>query len=232
VPRIGITISSQKNIGWYADYFDRVREHGGEPVALDPLCAPEATVAAIDGLLLSGGADVTPEYYGASPHPTVKSRPDLDHMEVPLARVAIAQGLPILGICRGHQLLNVAAGGRLLQHIESRAHEAAADRPGDNSSWHQVRLDPASRLAQMIGRSEIEVNSRHHQAVLPEMVAPGLAPVAWTEDGLVEALEWPGSDAFFVSVQWHPERPETRPPFNATGAPIFAAFIQAARDRS
>jgi gamma-glutamyl-gamma-aminobutyrate hydrolase PuuD len=226
--RIGITISGQKNLQWYADYFARIREHGGEPVALDPTSDPGRVVDEIDGLLLSGGADVSPALYGETPHPTVKSRPALDEMEAPLARLALDRGLPVLGICRGHQLLNVVYGGRLVQHIESGEHESHADAPGNTSRWHAARIDPESYLGRLVGKTDVEVNSRHHQGVLPEMVAPGLVATAWSPDGLVEGLERREPGGFVVSVQWHPERPEERDNFNPVFAPLFAAFVQAA----
>jgi putative glutamine amidotransferase len=227
LPRIGITISAPKHLGWYANYFDRVREQGGEPIAIDPTLAPEEVIDRLDGLLLSGGADVTPTYYGESPHSTVQSRLDLDAMELPLAQLGIERGVPLLAICRGHQLLNVACGGRLVQHIESGQHESHADEPGDNSSWHSVRIDPQSYLGKLVGKNELRVNSRHHQGVREEMVAPGLVPTAWSDDGLIEGLERPDSKSFLVSVQWHPERPEIQPLFNSAFAPLFEEFIKA-----
>jgi putative glutamine amidotransferase len=229
--RIGITISSPKHLGWYKDYFDRIRELGGEPIAIDPSARPEEASTQIDGLLLSGGADVTPAYYGEEPHPTVQARPDLDALEIPLARQALAQRLPVLGICRGHQLLNVACGGRLVQHIGSGEHEAHAETPEHPSRWHPVHIDPDSRLGQIVGGGRRDVNSRHHQGIAPDMVAPGLIATAWSPDGLVEGLELAEPGAFVLSVQWHPERPEGQTGFHRRFAPLFRAFLLAAQQR-
>lgn len=225
--RIGITVAGPDKLRWYTNYFARVRESGAEPVALFPGTTPETLVEQIEGLLLPGGADVSPAYYGEQPHPTVESRPDLDALEIPLTQLALDRDLPILAICRGHQLLNVACGGRLLQHIESGQHAAHEDGRRETSRWHHVHIDPCSRLADIIRWTELEVNSRHHQGVRPNMVAPGLIATAWSPDGLVEGLERPTS-RFVVSVQWHPERPESKPLFHAVFAPLFTAFIAAA----
>lgn len=225
--RIGITVAGHDKLHWYRHYFDRIREQGAEPLAIDPSARPEAIIQEIDGLLLPGGADVSPGYYGEAAHPTVCSRPDLDALEIPLTRLALERDLPILAICRGHQLLNVVCGGRLLQHIEGDRHDSYSSPQGEVSRWHRVRIDPNSRLAHLISQTELEVNSRHHQAVLPPMVAPGLIATAWSPDGLVEGLERPAS-RFVLSVQWHPERPEPKPHFTPAFVPLFKSFVEAA----
>src|SRR5207245_1266296 len=125
-----------------------------------------------------------------------------DALELPLARDAIAAGLPVLGICRGMQLLNVAVGGSLIQHLDG--HRAGAN-AGDPSALHPVRVAPSSRLREILGADEVSVNSRHHQAVRDADLAPSLEATAWSPDGVIEAVEMPGN-GFVLGVQWHPER--------------------------
>ena len=152
--------------------------------------------------MLTGGIDVDPNLYGEQPHPEVEAwnRPR-DEFELALLRDALARDLPVLAVCRGHQLLNVSFGGSLLQHIESGEHEDA----DYVSRVHEVRLSDPSRLLAVYGEDRIVVNSRHHQAVTPDRVAPGLRVTALTPDGLVEGLE-SESHRWVVGVQWHPER--------------------------
>jgi putative glutamine amidotransferase len=201
----------------------RVQEAGGEPVELAP---GAADLAGLDALLLTGGGDVDPARYGAERHPeTAGIHPELDELELRLVQAARAHELPILAICRGHQLLNVALGGQLHQHIEGDVHRAH-DSEGCPSRWHSVRIEPGSRLAELLGAGELEVNSRHHQGVLPETLAPSLRATAFSPDGLVEGME--SSDGSWVtSVQWHPERDEVIDRFR----PLFADFIRAAARR-
>ena len=225
-PRIGITVLLRDSAR-YRNYLQRVREAGGEPVEL----APEdrelgAGLDQLDGLLLTGGGDVDPARYGAEPHPQTDGiHPELDELEVSLVRAARERELPILAICRGHQLLNVAFGGRLLQHIDGDQHRAHSTE-GYPSRFHQVQIEPGSRLRSLLGNDALEVNSRHHQAVLPETIAPGLRATAFSPDGLIEAME--STDGSWVtSVQWHPEREECID----RCAPLFEDFVRAAARR-
>ncbi|MFN8528082.1 MAG: gamma-glutamyl-gamma-aminobutyrate hydrolase family protein [Anaerolineae bacterium] len=185
---------------------------GGLPVYI-PTGMDEATLREIydrmDAILLPGGPDVDPAEYGAERHPTVTdTRIDAarDALELTLARWQYEDDRPTFGICRGHQVLNVALGGTLVQDIPDQlatagAHDQADELPRSNP-LHSIHIEPSSRLASILGRTETIVNSMHHQSV--ERAAPGVAVTAFAPDGVVEALEVP-EKRFMLSVQWHPE---------------------------
>jgi putative glutamine amidotransferase len=196
------------------EYADAVQRAGGIAVILppDPLAAdhPEELLDLLDGLILAGGADVDPAAYGQEPHPaTVNTNPERDDFEIALAQAAIARDLPFLGICRGMQVLNVARGGTLLQHLpDSHGHEDHRRSPGsfDNSD-HQVRLQAGSLAAQAAGEESHRTLSHHHQGV--DRIGDGLVVTGHSElDDLPEAVELPGN-RFVLGVQWHPEVDET-----------------------
>lgn len=200
---------------------------GGNPVTIPPDADP-ATLrdifAELDGLLLSGGGDLDPATYGATPTALVAGvDPRRDRAELELARRALAEGKPVLGICRGLQVLNVASGGTLYrdisEHPHAQRHTFYPDLPFDLLS-HSIRIDASSRLARIAGRTTLEVNSLHHQAC--RAVAPGLRVVARAPDGMIEALEAPGHP-FALGVQWHPE---TLPDLAETRA-LFHAIVAA-----
>lgn len=195
-PKIGITYSNEIKVETYAA---AVRAAGGEPVLIAP---GNTTMEGLDGLLLSGGIDVNPKLYGQERHPLADEPNDLrDDMESRLLKEALEQDLPVLAICRGMQLFNVAHGGTLDQHIE--AHEEHRQSGADKSRpVHEVNVTAGSRLAAMLGDEEAAVNSRHHQAV--QRVGKNLVVSARAPDGTVEALERPDK-RFAVAVQWHPE---------------------------
>jgi putative glutamine amidotransferase len=188
-------------------YVSAVHAAGGLPVVLPP-GPPDPSPADVgalldrlDGLVLSGGADVQPARYGAEPHPCAQpSRPDRDGAELALARLVHERDLPVLGVCRGMQVMAVSAGGTLEPHLPDRL---GADRhspaPAVYGS-HGVRTRPGSRLAAVLG-DWVEVASYHHQGVWQH---PGLQASAWADDGVVEAFEDPAA-RFRVGVQWHPE---------------------------
>ena len=214
-PRIAVTRWEDVPGEPIEQYWDQVREAGGEPI---DLAGPPADVGALDGLMLTGGLDVAPARYGETPHPKVK-------------RADAARDLPVLAICRGHQVLNVALGGGLLQHIDGDGNRADYRSEGYPSRWHTVRLASESRLRALLGADELEVNSRHHQAVLASTLAPGLTPVAVSPDGVSEAVE-SRAHRWVVGVQWHPERREgEHPGFAGHARPLFAALVRQARDR-
>jgi len=205
-------IESSDSLKLQADYVRAVYMAGGLPlVAVPPMECGDASEAAAElcslarGLVLTGGSDILPCLFGEEPHPKLGAvNPIRDQFELALARAAMQADLPTLAICRGMQLLNVAAGGGLVQDIEScvpgaHAHRVAAPR------WlptHSVSVVQGSILRRVFGRDSIMVNSFHHQAVHP--AAPGFEVAARAGDGIVEAIEKVGS-RFMVGVQWHPE---------------------------
>jgi len=224
-PRIGVIRWEEVPGEPIEQYWDRVREAGGEPV---DIADPDAVPDRLDALMLTGGVDVEPDRYGEPPHPKVKrTEPGRDAFEVALLTDALARDVPVLAICRGQQILNVALGGGLLQHIESGEHRADYRTEGYPSRWHTARLSPGSRLRAIFAAGEIEINSRHHQAVLPETLAPGLKPAALSPDGFIEGVE-SAAHRWVVGVQWHPERLEDDHPYFAPAMQrLFAALVAA-----
>jgi gamma-glutamyl-gamma-aminobutyrate hydrolase PuuD len=242
-PRIVITVASpatqsepdiqtRKNLL----YADAIRRAGGEPRLLDAGASTaerDGAMADMAGLVLSGGADIDPARYGAPFAGATATEPDRDGLEAAAFDAAESRGLPVLGICRGFQAVNVFRGGRLLQHVEGHAGPGYGHGP---AARHGLRVDPASRLAGWLGLAgtgeaagdPLEVNSFHHQAVRPVDLAPGLRPTGWADSSLgelVEAFEDPGG-RFVVGVQCHPERRESTPPaFEG----LWRAFVDACR---
>ncbi len=214
-----------------------MRAAGGEPHVLAQF--PEGIAAdldGLDGLIFSGGADVDPARYGRAAHPaTVAATPLRDEYELQLARAAFARHTPTLGICRGIQVLNVASGGELIQHVPDLAgHAVAHALPDDDPRQrglierHVVATTPGSRLARIAGAA-IVTGSRHHQAVDAEHLGDGLRIVARTSDGIVEGLESADPARFWLGVQWHPE--STLDDAGASLA-IFRALVRCARGAS
>jgi putative glutamine amidotransferase len=181
----------------------------------------------IDGLILTGGEDVDPAWYGADPSPLLSppSR-ERDLFELALFAVARQRELPILGICRGIQVINVALGGTLFQDLPSERPGRVNHRPDGprDSRSHTVRLRPGSRTAEALGSTSITVNSSHHQAI--KELATGLVAAGWTEDDLIEAAESPPGDPWLLSVQWHPE--EMHLDRAAPDRGLFAALVHQA----
>ncbi len=188
-------------------YLEAVERAGGIPVVLPPLrgAAIPSLLGNLAGLLLSGGPDLDPGAYGARGHPMLgPTEPALDAFEVSLARQADRRGIPILGICRGAQALNVARGGTLHQHLPDVTDGSVGHRqvlPG-HRTCHVVRIAPESRLAGIVGAGRLTVNSFHHQAI--DRLGRDLRPVAWAPDGTIEAIEAPAR-GFVLGVQWHAE---------------------------
>ena len=231
-PVVGITLGDGGRPGFHAmreDYVRSVEQAGAVPVVLPPVGAEDAAAILdrLDGVLLSGGVDVDPVLFGQTAHPRlgpVNRR--RDDFELALTRAALRRDLPILAICRGHQVLNVAAGGTLIQDIPSvvegpNVHDARGPR------WrraHRVELSPGSRLREILGQDTIPVNSFHHEAVV--RLGEGLVVSAHSpEDGVVEGLEMP-TRRFVVAVQWHPESFWSRPD---SFQPLFDAHAEACR---
>jgi putative glutamine amidotransferase len=184
-------------------YVDAVAAAGGMPVLLPPVACADTVLEGLAGLMLPGGGDVTPEHYGGAPHATnYDVCSERDAFELALVRAALARdGFPVLGICRGMQLLNVALGGDLVPHLPDQYGDDVPHRTPDvRSVVHDVELAPESVLGAVHRVTQLAVHSIHHQAV--GRLGAGLRAVAWSPDGVVEAVEL---DASVVAVQWHPE---------------------------
>jgi putative glutamine amidotransferase len=213
LPVIGISsYSQQARWGRWDDaavllprrYVDKVTMAGGLPVLVPPIEGAAALLARLDGLILSGGSDVDPARYGAPPDPAAGPfYPARDSAELDLCRHALASGLPLFGICRGLQVLNVALGGTLLQHLpDVVGTDSHSPEPGAYGS-HKVTVAPQTQLAGILGRPEAAVPTHHHQAI--DRLGAGLVATAWTDDGVIEAVEFDHAAPFMVAVQWHPE---------------------------
>lgn len=222
------------------DYMESARQAGATPWLLDPSGdRPIDAVLNANGIMLLGGADIEPSRYGEAPHPTFQaSETNRDEYEAELIALAIEHDIPMLAICRGIQMLNVALGGTLIQDIPSQTssvvpHAAAKDEPRDLKAQikHQVSVTSGTRLHAILGpqldaRGMCGVNSRHHQAVKElgrDLVVTAVAP-----DGIIEAIERPAS-SFCVGVQWHPENFCREDRYNF--AALFRAFVRAAERR-
>jgi len=196
------------------DYVRSVEQAGGRALLVPPSTeAIEETLDALDGLVLSGGADVDPDSYGAVAHPeTSGTRPERDAGELALLQAALARDMPVLAVCRGFQILNVARGGDLDQHLpDAVGHELHREVTGVFSE-HGVRIEDGSRLGSLLGDEHAPVKSHHHQGV--GRVGEGLREVAWADDGTVEGLEDP-ERRFALGVLWHPEAGEDARLFEA-----------------
>ena len=238
-PRIVITAGSNPgttNHAWLRfDYLHAISKARGLPSIVasgftNPLDEARQIAGEIldncDGLMLSGGTDVDPEIFGEVPH-TALGRVDgpRDPFEITLAREAVRRDLPVLGICRGLQVLNVAMGGTLIQDIPTDVPGAATHEAGENrvEIAHDVEVVPGSKLAELLSTSRVGVNSFHHQAA--KRIGEGLTVSATSPDGIVEGLEMPDR-SFVVAVQWHPENFwKVSPVFDG----LFSGFVEAAR---
>jgi putative glutamine amidotransferase len=239
-PRILITVRAPEAAGdpdaaraRNARYVDQVRLAGGEPMVLDDTSDAGERANAfrqMDGLLLSGGGDIDPALYGQPVAGAVEIDPARAALELAAWRRAPGRRLPVLGICRGFQAINVFSGGSLVQHLEGHASPTGDDSP----RIHPLRLAPGSRLARILrptdpGRTALSVNSWHHQGLRRENLAPGYY-VAGTsphpQGELVEALESADPDQLVIGVQCHPERTESTPPEFAR---LWTVFVDACR---
>lgn len=190
------------------------------PVPLEPAEAVRL-LSRFDGLVVVGGGDIDPACYGEEARPEVANvSPARDGFEIPLLQTAVEQGMPTLAICRGAQVLNVALGGSLEQHISDREDLLAHRSPnGSEGVLHSVRAKPGSRLAKAMGVERAEAFSHHHQALA--RLGEGLVPVAWSDDGLLEAVEL--EEGWVVGVQWHAEATAAADPVQQA---IFDAFVR------
>jgi putative glutamine amidotransferase len=208
-------------------YWRAVQRAGGMALLLPPderlAESPDDLLDLLDALMLAGGSDVDAGSYGASGHPETRgTRPERDRFEMALARRALDRDMPLLAICRGMQVLNVACGGTLAQHLpETVGHEEHRHTPGVFSD-HSVRLEAGSLAARAVGAGTCDVKSHHHQGV--EGLAEGVEATGWADsDGVIEALEIPDR-RFALGVLWHPEQDH--------GSGVIAALVDEARDRA
>jgi putative glutamine amidotransferase len=229
-PVIGITSYAPERVRWGvwedpvimvpASYVHAVENAGGRPLVVPPsLDSTEETLDLLDGIIFSGGGDVDPTRYGAEPHPeTDAPRPERDDAELALLTAALERDLPVLAVCRGSQVLNIALGGDLVQHLPDQVgHEDHRHTPGEFAD-HEVEVRPESRLGSILG-DRAPVKSHHHQGY--GRLGRGLLEVAWAEDGTVEGLEDP-TKRFALGVLWHPEEGED--------FALFQALVEQARE--
>ena len=216
-----------------ADYVESVKRAGGEPVeVVSGVEKPEHILARVDALLLTGGADVDPKLYGETPHTTFESaEAGRDAFEIALSRAAVKSGMPLLAICRGMQVLNVAMGGTLIQDIPSQVAGALPHSVPEPrfAIAHEVWVARGTLLSKLLADhmedgETCHVNSRHHQAV--KVAAPGFDVTATSPDGVAEAMEQEGAP-FCVAVQWHPENFWRTGEFRA----LFEGLVEAANAR-
>lgn len=211
-------------------YVDAIAAAGGVPVLI-PLGLDEASLErlldGLDGLLLTGGGDIAAEFYGSDrPDLILDVDTDRDRVELFLARTAFAQHKPLLAICRGHQMLNVALGGTLYEDVaslmpEAMKHDYFGEHPRSHRA-HTVTIEPGSKLAEVLPLTGVQVNSLHHQGIRD--LAPGLVPAAYAPDGLIEGVEAP-THPYVVGVQWHPENLVADDPQMLA---LFQGFVAAA----
>ncbi len=239
-PIIGITCSRTTGGAWgiyslghfmeytYAEYSQAVLHCGGAPLiipASQDKRSLESILAAVRGIILSGGPDMHPRIYGEEPLPGLEEVDEgLDRFELQVAGLALQRHLPVLAICRGVQVLNVCMGGALYQDIASQVQESICHTPRVDKgvNTHTVRIEPNTKLLSIMQKREIWVNGKHHQAV--KKPAPGLIVSARAKDGVIEAVEDP-ERPFVLGVQWHPEGTWKNDPYSKK---LFRALIQAA----
>jgi putative glutamine amidotransferase len=234
-PRIGITTyapylhEQEENFRVPCDYVDAVHMAKGIPILL-PMGEPytEELVDMIDGLLLVGGGDICPAEYGGPEHETIYETDERrDRFEMALVIESLEARIPLLGICRGIQVLNVALGGTLHAHLPDVVGETVKHKPEPSSAIeHDLSVTPGSRLAEVMGQLEFSANSDHHQAI--KDIASGLAVVGEAPDGVIEAVEMP-DHPWLVAVQWHPERTAAEDPVQQR---LFDQFVLASTSPS
>lgn len=230
----------RRQVALYAIYVEVLERYGMAAVLVTPAHTAASLPVLLDrcqGLVMTGGEDVDPSRYGERPLPGLGvTNPPRDEVELLTLELALERELPVLGICRGCQLVNVHFGGSLYQDLSLYSPSELQHRQAEpwERRTHQVQIEPDSRLAEIVGAEEIVINSFHHQGI--KEVGRGLRVVAEAEDGTVEAIERPGSPGWFLGVQWHPERFEATAPETDPDRRIFQAFsrqvaARAARER-
>ena len=213
------------------DYVEGVAGAGGAPVVLPPVgdeSAAEALIHSLDGLLLSGGSDLDPGYYGEEPVSELGvTLPERDAFEMALVGLALRRGMPVFGICRGMQVLNVALGGTLYQDLPSQWEQDPLKHRQDTPKWqptHEVRVSEGSYIAEVMGRESVKVNSYHHQGIRD--LAEGLIVTGRSSDGVIEAVEAEDlSERWLLGVQWHAEAMRGSGPQQES---LFEAHVSAA----
>jgi putative glutamine amidotransferase len=242
-PIIGITATLKEDVDTVAerplgrfvradlDYVEGVAGAGGAPVVLPPVgeeSAAEALIHSLDGLLLSGGSDLDPSYYGEKPVSELGvTLPERDAFEMALVGLALRRGMPVFGICRGMQVLNVALGGTLYQDLPSQWEQDPLKHRQDTPKWqptHEVRVSEGSYIAEVMGRESVKVNSYHHQGIRD--LAEGLVVTGRSLDGVIEAVEAEDlSERWLLGVQWHAEAMRGSGPQQES---LFEAHVSAA----
>jgi len=239
-----IAVSTSVTVGTYperayvnASYLNAVQQAGGVPVPVPPQLTPAARTQIFErvhGVLLTGGGDVDPARFGEAPHPTTGDVSEArDTLEIEATRWAVEKHVPLLAVCRGLQVLNVALGGSLYQDIPSEPRspldhsQAGLQGKARHVPTHHVKVRDGSRLAGILGALEVDVNSFHHQAI--KRLGGGLADVAWAPDSIIEGVELTAPDQFVVGVQWHPEELVGS---DRAALGLFEALVQRARERA
>ncbi|MBV9270911.1 MAG: gamma-glutamyl-gamma-aminobutyrate hydrolase family protein [Candidatus Eremiobacteraeota bacterium] len=223
-PRIGVTSTNSKKA---QECVEALKLAGAEPLVLEnDESRAERDLEDLDAVLVSGGADIAPYYFGEELHPKTEATvPERDAYEMSLIKSAWRRDVPLLAICRGLQAMNVALGGSLIQHLPDVVDGAVDHQSGDTiSERHVVSLNGESKLSEIVASQRFATNSTHHQALAK--VADALRIVARTDDGIIEAVEAVPPRRFWIGVQWHPE--QTFPKGDAPSAALFHAFIRAA----
>ncbi len=232
-PIIGITTSQEDNsngrpvVSLPRAYVDAIIKSGGIPVLLPSLIANDgwrAVYSRLDGILFSGGGDISLDYFKGDPHPSIEGIDlERDKIEIDMLRAAVSDGKPFLGICRGCQLINVGLGGTLYTHIPDQL-PGALDHSYEGHERavlvHEVRIEEGTRLADVLGEPIVKVNSHHHQGL--KDIGAGLRVAGYSPDGLVEAIELP-DHPYGLAVQWHPEWLMDQQPTRN----LFETFIKA-----
>lgn len=234
-PLIGVSTSitvgaSPERAYVNSTYLHAVQQAGGVPVPLPPQLSAASLQrlgAELDGLLLTGGGDMDPALWGEAPHPKLYDvAPSRDTLETSALHLALGRSLPVLAVCRGLQVLNVALGGTLYQDVatEPGTQLPHSQKEPRDQPTHKVKVASGSRLAETLGADELEVNSMHHQAI--HRLGRGLTAVAWAPDQLVEGAEWDDPARFVLGVQWHPEELVGH---SEPARRLFSALVAAAR---
>lgn len=229
-PLIGLTTygrDAEDRFSLPANYLDAVRAAGGIPVLLAPGESHWKTILeTVDGIVLTGGGDIAPDHYGSDGHADIYGvSEERDTLELEVTQWCLERRLPVFGICRGCQLLNVALGGTLLEHLpDVVGNDIEHRRLPRTPVHHPIQLSPGSQLAQICQERDFSAASLHHQAI--DQVAPVLQVVAHAPDGTVEAIEMPGHPEL-IAVQWHPEMTAFEDPIQQR---IFSAFIELCQD--